>query len=103
MCNEYACELPIDRLSEAFSQTRLPPFAWAEGRIPNDVDPKPSIRIRDTAPIVRLRNGGLVGEVATWAWLAPRGKPVFNFVSEGRDFTESDRVLIPATGFFEFM
>ncbi len=89
-------------LAEALSQTKLPPFGWQSGRIPNNTDPNPSIRIRDTAAIVRLREGKLVGDVATWAWLAPTGKPVFNFVSEGRDFGSSDRVLIPATGIYEY-
>ena len=48
---------------------------------------------------MRLHEGKLLGSIATWAWLAPSGKPVFNFVSEGRDFRTSDRVLIPATGY----
>src|SRR5687768_14233960 len=30
------------------------------------------------------------------------GAPVFNFRSEGRDFTKSRRCLIPASAFFEF-
>jgi putative SOS response-associated peptidase YedK len=30
------------------------------------------------------------------------GKPVFNFVSEGRSFADSDRALILATGFYEY-
>jgi putative SOS response-associated peptidase YedK len=38
----------------------------------------------------------------TWAWKTPQGKPVFNFVSEKRDFSESDRCLILATGFYEY-
>jgi putative SOS response-associated peptidase YedK len=37
-----------------------------------------------------------------WAWRGPGGKPVFNFKSEGRDFSHNDRVLIPATGFYEY-
>ncbi len=40
--------------------------------------------------------------MATWAWKGPHGKPVFNFVSEGRDFSRSDRVLVLADGFYEF-
>ena len=38
----------------------------------------------------------------TWAWKGPGGKPVFNFKSEGRDFSKSDRLLILATGFYEY-
>lgn len=33
----------------------------------------------------------------------PKGGPVFNFRSEGRDFSKSNRCLIPASAFFEFM
>lgn len=102
MCNEYSRDVPLDWLVEQFSETKLPPFVWEDGRIPTDLEGKPSVRIRDTAPIVRLREGKLIGAMATWAWLAPSGKPVFNFVSEGRDFRASDRVLIPATGFYEY-
>ena len=56
------------------------------------------MRIGDTAPIVRLGADGLEGEMATWAWKGAHGKPVFNFVSEGRDFSRSDRVLVSPTG-----
>lgn len=104
MCNEYARQIALGTLAEEFSQTKplLPAFAWAEGRIPNDLDGKASVRIRDTAPIVRLQGERLIGEMVTWAWAGPRGKPVFNFVSEKRDFARSDRVLILATGFYEY-
>ena len=47
----------------------------------------------------RLAGGVLEGEAMTWAWPGPRGAPVFNFRSEGRDFSHSDRVLILADGF----
>ncbi len=32
----------------------------------------------------------------------PRGGPIFNFRSEGRDFADSKRCLILASGFYEF-
>ncbi len=103
MCNEYARQIALGKLAEEFSRTKpLPPFSWRDGRIPNDLGGKASVRIRDTAPIFRLQQDQLVAEMATWAWQTPRGKPVFNFVSENRDFTNSDRVLILATGFYEF-
>lgn len=40
--------------------------------------------------------------MTTWAWKGPGGKPVFNFRSEGRDFSKSDRVAILTTGFYEY-
>ena len=38
----------------------------------------------------------------TWGWNTPRGKPVFNFVSEHRNFSDTERCLILATGFYEY-
>ena len=62
------------------------------------------IKITDAAPIVRATEG----EPATgnlvqrgWSWRGQNGKPVYNFRSEGREFT-SGRCLIPADGFYEF-
>jgi len=36
-----------------------------------------------------------------WSWPGPSGKPVFNYRSEGREFSRG-RCLIVADGFFEF-
>jgi putative SOS response-associated peptidase YedK len=102
MCNEYARRRSLEKLGEDFSQLRLPPFRWAGQQIPNDLEAKPSVRIGDTAPVFRLEDGVLTGAMTPWAWKSPTGKPVFNFVSEGRDFSRSDRVLVFADGFYEF-
>jgi hypothetical protein len=40
--------------------------------------------------------------VCAWAWKTLTRKPVFNFVSEGRDFSQTQRVLILATSFYEY-
>jgi putative SOS response-associated peptidase YedK len=102
MCNEYARRRSLETLSEEFSQLLLPPFHWAGQQIPNDLEGKPSVRIGDTAPVFRLEDGALTGAMTPWAWKSPSGKPVFNFVSEGRDLSRSDRVLVFADGFYEF-
>lgn len=102
MCNEYARRKSLETLREAFSWTKLPPFEWAENLIPNDLDGKASVKISETAPIMRLTGDRLVGSMTPWAWKGPHGKPVFNFVSEGRDFSGSDRMLVFADGFYEF-
>ena len=101
MCNEFARQKQLTDAIEEFDKRALPLFRWHAGLVPN-LDAQPSIRIRDSAVIVRLRDGALEGEVATWAWPGPRGAPVFNFRSEGRDFAHSDRVLVLADGFFEY-
>lgn len=102
MCNEYAREKQLNDAIAAFDNRKLPLFKWRGGQIPNDLGPQPSIRIRDNALVVRLVDGALEGAMTTWAWPGPRGAPVFNFRSEGRDFGHSDRVLVPATAFFEY-
>lgn len=103
MCNEYAREIEAARIIRYMEELRdTPPFSYTQGRIPNDLEPKKSIKIRDKGLIVRLTPDALAGASMTWAWQTPRGKPVFNFVSEGRDFSKSDRVLIFATGFYEY-
>ena len=62
-----------------------------------------AVRIGDLSiAVVRLADGMLEGAVLTWAWPGPRGAPVFNFRSDGRDFSRSDRVLVLADGFFEY-
>ncbi len=103
MCNEYAREIALAKLQKEFSRLKqFPKFEWLDQRIPNDVEEKASIKIHDAAPIMRLQGDVVIGTTTTWAWLGPHGKPVFNFVSEGRDFSRTERVLIPATGFYEY-
>jgi putative SOS response-associated peptidase YedK len=103
MCNEYAREIemvPIIWLMEEMKDS--PPFEYENKTTPNDIGPISSIQIRDKGIIVRTDDGKRIRRSMTWAWKDSRGKPVFNFVSEGRDFSKSDRVLIPATGFYEY-
>jgi putative SOS response-associated peptidase YedK len=103
VCNEYARKANMTELKSEFGDLeKVEAVEWEEGRLPNDLDGKDSVRISDTAPIARLRNGRLVLSMTPWAWRGPGGKPVFNFKSEGRDFSHNDRVLIPATGFYEY-
>ncbi len=102
MCNDYAREIEVARVIAAMEEMKhIPPFSYTGGRIPNDATPTPHIKIRDRGLIVRLRDERLEGEMMTWAWLQGK-KPIFNFVSEGRDFSETDRCLILATSFYEY-
>src|SRR3990167_1729612 len=101
MCNEFARQKQLADAIAEFDKRGLPLFGWRDGLVPN-LDAQPQIRIRDTAVVVRLRGGALEGEAVTWAWPGPRGAPVFNFRSEGRDFSHNDRVLVLADGFFEY-
>jgi putative SOS response-associated peptidase YedK len=75
------------------------PIRFPEGA-PN-LQPR-DICITDRAPIVR-RSGddGFDLVVRRWSWPGPRGKPVYNYRSDGREFS-SGRCLILADAFFEF-
>lgn len=99
MCNAYRLRQPPSVFIEEFSQLKLP-VVWADGAVPN-LEPRDQIRIRDTAPVVGRAGDGVQISMMQWAWLE-RGRPVFNFRSEGRNFAASDRRLIPADGFYEF-
>lgn len=102
MCNEFQRHKLLQDAIEEFDRRNLPLLRWKDGKISNQLEAQPSIRIRDSAFVVRLIGEVLEGETMTWAWPGPRGAPVFNFRSEGRDFSRSDRVLILADGFFEY-
>jgi len=103
MCNDYAREIEAGRVIRLMREMEnVPPFEWTSGRIPNDAGPAPHIKITEKGFICRFDGKHLTGEMMTWAWKTPQGKPVFNFVSEKRNFSSSDRCLIVATGFYEY-
>jgi len=99
MCNDYRVKIPPAGYVEGFSQLKLP-FKWATGGPPN-LEPRDDVRITETAPVVRWAGDAAELTMLPWSW-KQNGKPVFNFRSEGRDFSKSDRVLIPTDGFYEF-
>lgn len=101
MCNDYRLELGIAAIAEDFDDLEINIDA-PEG-MPN-VEARQDIRITDTAPIVRSVEGRRdAGELVNrrWSWPGPSGAPVYNYRSEGREFTER-RCLILADGFYEF-
>jgi putative SOS response-associated peptidase YedK len=101
MCNDYAREIEIGRVVRLLKEMeKIPPFEYEGGQIPN-VEPQAHIRISEKGFIIRQENDRWVGSMTPWAWNEGRG-PVFNFRSEGRDFSYSDRCLILATGFYEY-
>ncbi len=69
-----------------------------------NIEPRDSIKITDTAAIVRTVDGARgAGDLVQrrWSWPGPSKRPVYNFRSEGREFA-SGRCLIVADGFYEF-
>lgn len=99
MCNDYRVKIPPAGYVEGFSQIKIP-FKWATGGPPN-LEPREDVRIKDTAPVVRWAGDAAELTMLPWSW-DQKGRPVFNFRSEGRDFAKSERVLIPTDGFYEF-
>ncbi|GFZ93951.1 SOS response-associated peptidase [Sphingobium fuliginis] len=101
MCNDYRLEVDIASIAEDFEDLKIK-IRMPEGA-PN-VPARADIRMTDMASIVRSVEGERgVGDLVNrrWSWLSPKGKPVYNFRSEGRAFT-SHRCLILADGFYEF-
>jgi putative SOS response-associated peptidase YedK len=100
MCNEYQRYVPLGIISDQFTQLKIP-LRFPEG-MPNLA--ATTIRIGDIATIIRpSADEPSAAELVQrpWSWPGPKGKPVFNFRSEGREFTRG-RCLIVTDGFFEF-
>jgi putative SOS response-associated peptidase YedK len=96
MCNDY-------RLLERVPADTLFPYVLHPEGIPN-FEPRNDIRITDRAPIIRAatRQQGAVELVQRrWSWPGPSGKPVYNYRSDGREFSKG-RCIILADGFYEF-
>lgn len=97
MCNLYTQSKSVDEVARLFRDIEMP-LSFPEG-IPNLQSG--DIAITDPGPIVRQGDRSLELVVRRWSWPGPVGKPVYNFRSEGREFT-SGRCLILADGFYEF-
>lgn len=101
MCNDYRLEVDAAAIAEDFEDLKIK-ISFSDG-IPN-IAARSDIKITDVAPIVRSVDGVReAGDLVQrrWSWPGPTGKPVYNFRSDGRDFT-SGRCLIVADGFYEF-
>src|SRR5688572_12757302 len=101
MCNDYRLKVDVGTIIEEFADLKIR-IRFGEG-VPN-LEPRDDIKITDLGPIVR----GVEGELEDaelvqrrWSWPGSNKRPVYNFRSEGRDFT-SNRCLIIADGFYEF-
>jgi putative SOS response-associated peptidase YedK len=101
MCNDYRLHVDVASIVEDFAELKIK-IRFAEGR-PN-IEARDDIKITDVAPIIRSV-AGVRGEgdlvQRRWSWTGPGKKPVYNFRSDGREFT-TNRCLIVADGFYEF-
>lgn len=100
MCNDYRLKKTLEEIERQSALERLQ-ILYSEGR-PN-MEPRDDIRITDRAPILRAAQAPGAAELVQrrWSWPGAGGKPVYNFRSDGREFT-SGRCLILADGFYEF-
>lgn len=105
MCNEARRQIALGELRTDWGETRIP-LRFPEGQ-PN-MAPLDSVRITDPTVIIRASSEAPgEAELVTrrWSWPGPSGKPVYNFRSEGRSFSNratQGRCLIPVSGFYEF-
>jgi len=97
MCNLYTQSKSPDEIARLFREAQID-LRFPEG-VPN-LEPR-DIRITDPAPIVRPLGEGFDLVVRRWSWPGQGGKPVYNFRSDGREFS-TGRCLIVADGFYEF-
>ena len=101
MCNDYEQHIAWAEYCRMMQSLALDiPTHQTELDLPQAGD----IRISDPAPIMRAAGDRIELARMTFAFppSGPKGGPVFNFRSEGRDFSNSKRCLIPASAFFEF-
>ena len=100
MCNEFGNKVPYQKYVEAMSLIGLP---LPPGPPTSNLQPRDSIRPSDTAPLLRLRDGG--SELVSLKWGLPPARPkaplVINMRGEGRDFAKG-RCLVPVSRFYEF-
>lgn len=100
MCNDYRARVDLDTIRQDFSEIKIR-IRFPEGA-PN-LQPRDDIRITDPGAIVRAGDEHGSADLITrrWSWPGPGGKPVYNFRSDNREFTNG-RCLIIADGFYEF-
>jgi putative SOS response-associated peptidase YedK len=101
MCNDYERHIEWAAYEAALVEARL---GTTSSSSPEDLPPAEDVRVSDMAPILVAAGNAVELTPMRWGFTPQRtgGAPVFNFRSEGRDFTKSNRCLIPASAFFEF-
>ncbi|MFG1192592.1 SOS response-associated peptidase family protein [Xanthobacter flavus] len=101
MCNDYRLMVDVASIVEDFADLKIK-IRFSEGS-PN-IEAREDIKVTDIGPIIRPVEGAsdeadLVQR--RWSWPGQNKRPVYNFRSDGREFT-SNRCLIVADGFYEF-
>jgi putative SOS response-associated peptidase YedK len=100
MCNDYEQHVSHAEYRKAIAALELAGSAQDEVALIAADD----IRIGDMGPVLRARGNGVELVAMRFGFPPPRPKagPIFNFKSDGRNFTESHRCVVMLSGFFEF-
>jgi len=99
MCNDYEQHIAYAQYCELMQQLEWQmPAQQSELDLPQADD----IRIGDTGPVMRATGDTIALTPMKFGFPNPGKGPIFNFISEGRDFANSGRCIIPASAFFEF-
>lgn len=100
MCNDYEQHVSQVEYARAIAALELSSSAGDEAALITADD----IRIGDLGPVLRASGNGVELVAMRFGFPPPRPKagPIFNFKSDGRDFSESRRCVVVLSGFFEF-
>ena len=101
MCNDYEQYIEWKAFHDVMEKLELDlPSGDAKVDLPIADD----IKVGDVGPVVRVAGNGVGLAQMTFGFPPPRPKRrrTFNFISEKRDFSDSERCAIPASAFFEF-
>jgi putative SOS response-associated peptidase YedK len=102
MCNDYEQHILWAEYCKMMQELAL---RIPANQVELDLPQADDIKIGDTAPVMRQYGDEVELFPAKFGFPPPEGRkggPVFNFVSDGRNFADSKRCLIPASAFFEF-
>jgi len=101
MCNDYERHIEWAAYEAALAEARL---GTTNSAGPTDLPPADDVRVNDVSPVIVSSGNAVELTPMRWGFTPQRigAAPVFNFRSEGRDFTQSKRCVIPASAFFEF-
>ena len=102
MCNSYEQQVSYAAYRKAIEAQELATPA-SEGA--DDLAQADDLKIGDVGPVLVTSGNGVELKPMAFGWPAPRPKasPVFNFKSDGRDFSDSRRCVIVLSGFYEFV
>jgi len=101
MSIEYARTISVSQFTGLIRETGVAlPLVWTDSTS-SPGSAQFHIQIGDEAVVAWLDNHHLAGEMMLWGWKDGR-QIVFNMKSENCDFSQAQRVLILATGFYEY-